>query len=342
MTALKLIQKQGIRSKYPHLDPQTQHRVAQLFSFLLSSSIPSRSSFTVATARQRRRKGCARVDRGSSWSQEWKRKGVWRSGQGMRKGNWLLIAQVTVIKDGHFGFLLFFKIKKPNFLNLQHIQLISKTRMWVAKSNRLGELNAATVTDHPSEISSKKSFFGLFSKCPINISWKKILGCYRNTEASALDDAAVDIRWPLSPPRMRSASQLQRRLSEERESTILRARAASGGEWVRLAGTFEERDRASDLWTRERASFVVGAVVTFWAEIASGVRRRRETHNNNVRLRCEKKGDHGWQSKETSPRQRAYPIGSPSKKTRPNKHVSPVQKLWVTDFISYYQYDTDQ
>jgi hypothetical protein len=66
-----------------------------------------------------------------------------------------------------------------------------------------------------------------------------------------LDDAAVDIRWPLSPPRMRSASQLQRRLSEERESTILRARAASGGEWVRLAGTFEERDRASDLWTRE-------------------------------------------------------------------------------------------
>jgi hypothetical protein len=35
-------------------------------------------------------------------------------------------------------------------------------------------------------------------------------------EASALDDVAVDVRWLLSPSRMRPASLLQHRLSEER------------------------------------------------------------------------------------------------------------------------------
>jgi hypothetical protein len=35
-------------------------------------------------------------------------------------------------------------------------------------------------------------------------------------EASALDDVAVDVCWPLSPSRTRPASLLQHRLSEER------------------------------------------------------------------------------------------------------------------------------
>jgi hypothetical protein len=41
------------------------------------------------------------------------------------------------------------------------------------------------------------------------------------------------------------------RRERERESTILRARAASGSERGRLAGTFEQGDRASDLLRRE-------------------------------------------------------------------------------------------
>jgi hypothetical protein len=63
--------------------------------------------------------------------------------------------------------------------------------------------------------------------------------------------------------------------------------------------------------------------------------------NNTVRLRCEKKGDLGWQSKETSPKKRAYPIGSRAKETHPNKDASPVRKLSVTNFIYHYQYDND-
>jgi hypothetical protein len=33
-------------------------------------------------------------------------------------------------------------------------------------------------------------------------------------------------------------------------------------------------------------------------------KEKTKTSNNNVRLRCEKKGDPGWQSKETSPKTR--------------------------------------
>jgi hypothetical protein len=35
---------------------------------------------------------------------------------------------------------------KPNFLNLQHIQLITKTTAWVAKQNHLGKLDPVVVT----------------------------------------------------------------------------------------------------------------------------------------------------------------------------------------------------
>jgi hypothetical protein len=41
--------------------------------------------------------------------------------------------------------------------------------------------------------------------------------------------------------------------------------------------------------------------VAFCRERASGVGRRRHRRDNNMRLRCEKKGDPGWQSKETHP-----------------------------------------
>jgi hypothetical protein len=37
-----------------------------------------------------------------------------------------------------------------------------------------------------------------------------------DTKASALDDAAVDVRWPLLPLRTRTAGLLQHRLSEGR------------------------------------------------------------------------------------------------------------------------------
>jgi hypothetical protein len=78
-------------------------------------------------------------------------------------------------------------------------------------------------------------------------------------------------------------------------------RAAGGGERDRPAGTSEHTDRASDLLRRERASVVVGTGVAFCGERVSGVERIRHRQDNNMRLRCEKKGDPGWQSKETHP-----------------------------------------
>jgi hypothetical protein len=57
--------------------------------------------------------------------------------------------------------------------------------------------------------------------------------------------------------------------------------------------------------------------------------------NNNVRLRCEKKGDPEWQLKETSPKKQAYPIGSRGKEMHSNERVSPLRKLSVTDFIAF-------
>jgi hypothetical protein len=41
--------------------------------------------------------------------------------------------------------------------------------------------------------------------------------------------------------------------------------------------------------------------VAFCGERASGVERMRHKRDNNMRLRCEKKGDPGWQSKEMHP-----------------------------------------
>jgi hypothetical protein len=106
---------------------------------------------------------------------------------------------------------------------------------------------------------------------------------------------------------------------------ILRARAAGGGEQDRPVGTSEHIDRVSDLLRRESECC---------SQNRSGLPRREsewcpkektETSNNNVHLRCEEKGDPGWQSRETSPKTRVYLIGSLAKETHPNKHVSPVR-----------------
>jgi hypothetical protein len=83
---------------------------------------------------------------------------------------------------------------------------------------------------------------------------------------------------------------------------------------------------------------------------ASGLLRREsewcrkvktEMRNNNAHLRCEKKGNSRWQSKETCLKKWPYPIGSPSKETRPNKHASLVWKLSVTDLKAGYRYSSD-
>jgi hypothetical protein len=41
--------------------------------------------------------------------------------------------------------------------------------------------------------------------------------------------------------------------------------------------------------------------VAFYGKRESGVERIRHKRDNNMRLQCEKKGDPGWQSKETHP-----------------------------------------
>jgi hypothetical protein len=149
------------------------------------------------------------------------------------------------------------------------------------------------------------------------------------------EDGAVDVR---SGPFRRHARVADRPAAApafwgEKLSSILRVRAAGGGERELPAGTSDHTDRASDLLRRERerASVVVGTGVAFCGERASGVRRIRHRRNNNMRLRCEKKGDPGWQSKETHPTSMRlqYEIIS-------NGHHSPLP-IWqwsVTDLSS--------
>jgi hypothetical protein len=90
-----------------------------------------------------------------------------------------------------------------------------------------------------------------------------------------------------------------------RESAILSARAAGGGERGRPAGTSEQRDRASDLprgeRERERESCCQNGSGLLRRESEWCWKEKTEMRNNNdVRLQCEKKVDPGWQSKETS------------------------------------------
>jgi hypothetical protein len=78
---------------------------------------------------------------------------------------------------------------------------------------------------------------------------------------------------------------------------ILRVRAAGGGERDRPAGTSKHTDRASDLVMREREQVLLSEQEWPSAERERVVYRP----DNNMRLRCDKKGDPGWQSKESHP-----------------------------------------
>jgi hypothetical protein len=105
---------------------------------------------------------------------------------------------------------------------------------------------------------------------------------------------------------------------------ILRVRTAGGGERDRPAGTSEHTDRASDLLRRVSECCCRNGSGLLCRESEWCRKEKTETSNNNVRLRCEKRGVPGWQSNEKSHKIRAYPIGSPAKETHPNKHASPV------------------
>jgi hypothetical protein len=101
-----------------------------------------------------------------------------------------------------------------------------------------------------------------------------------------VEDGAVDVR---SGPFHRRA--------------ILRARAAGGSERDRPAGTFEHTDRASDLLRsecccRNRSGLGSAERESKWCRKDKTQTHRRD---NNMRLRCEKKGDPRCQSKETHP-----------------------------------------
>jgi hypothetical protein len=111
----------------------------------------------------------------------------------------------------------------------------------------------------------------------------------------------------------------------EKLSAILRARATGGGEWDRPAGTSEHTDQASDLLRKESECCCRNRSDLLWRESERCQKKKTETGNNNVRLWCEKKGNLGWQSKETSPKTWVYLIGSQAKETHPNKHASPVR-----------------
>jgi hypothetical protein len=83
---------------------------------------------------------------------------------------------------------------------------------------------------------------------------------------------------------------------------ILRARVAGGGEQGRPTGTSEHIDRVSDLLRREIKCCCRNGSILLWRESEWCRKEKIETSNNNVRLRCEKKGDPMRQSKETSPK----------------------------------------
>jgi hypothetical protein len=85
---------------------------------------------------------------------------------------------------------------------------------------------------------------------------------------------------------------------------ILRVRAAGGGERDRPAGTSEHTYQASDLLRRESECCCQNGIGLLWREYEWCQKEKTKTSNNNVRLRCEKKGDPGWQSKDTSTKTR--------------------------------------
>jgi hypothetical protein len=121
-----------------------------------------------------------------------------------------------------------------------------------------------------------------------------------DTEVSALDDVAVDVYFPLPPSCTRSVGLLQHRLSEERESAILKACAASSGEQGRPTGTSEERvrvllskrewpskerERASGVGTRRQRRAITTRVSNVRKKATlGGNQRRRLLRNERIQL----------------------------------------------------------
>jgi hypothetical protein len=102
-------------------------------------------------------------------------------------------------------------------------------------------------------------------------------------------------------------------------------RAAGGSDRDRPAGTFEHTDRASDLLRRESEYCCRNMSGLLRRESEWCQKEKTETSNNNVRLRCEKKGDPGWQSKETNPKTRDASNWVASKGGISYNHASPVR-----------------
>jgi hypothetical protein len=113
------------------------------------------------------------------------------------------------------------------------------------------------------------------------------------------------MRWARPRRRIRGAedSAVDVRSGPFRRRAILRSRASGSGERDRPTGTSEHTDRARDLLRRERVLLSKHEWPSFCEERERGVKRirHRHTRDNNMRLRCEKKGDPGCQSKETHP-----------------------------------------
>jgi hypothetical protein len=96
----------------------------------------------------------------------------------------------------------------------------------------------------------------------------------------------------------------------------------------RPAGTSEHTDQASDLLRRERerVSVVVRIGVAICEERASGVGRRRQRRAITMCVSdVRKKGDPGWQSKETSPKTRDTSNWVASRGDTSYKHASLVR-----------------
>jgi hypothetical protein len=74
---------------------------------------------------------------------------------------------------------------------------------------------------------------------------------------------------------------------------ILRVREAGGAERDRPAGTSEHTDRASDLLKRKVECCCWNGSGLLQRESEWCQKEKTETSNNNVRLRCEKKGNPG-------------------------------------------------
>jgi hypothetical protein len=111
-------------------------------------------------------------------------------------------------------------------------------------------------------------------------------------------------------------------------SVILRARTTGGDKRDRPAGTCEHTDRASDLLRKEsecccRNGSGLPRRVSEWCR-----KEKTKTSNNNIHLQLRNKSDPRWQPKETCPKTRVCPTGSPAKETHPNKHVSPLRNYW--------------